>query len=380
MTLPIVLDSAGAAIAAVAFCSTTIQACLTFDPSDGPDADSLPDSITGLPAGYEVSVTFNVADTGGEIDISLYDPTAPINALADGTLLSVTFGASACNGGTGASAASFVNFAASPAPSFGDDQGQDMAGTTSGASLTLVFNQAPSDILLSAAAVAENQAPPVTVGTLSAVDANSGDTHTFSLVSGTGDADNASFAIAGNELRTAAAFNFEAQASYSVRVRATDGQGGIFEKPFTISVTDANEPITALALSYSSVDENVATGMAVGGFTPSDPDTADAHSYALVDSVTYPDNAAFAIVGNELRTAAALTSRASQATPSACRSATTPTASRDGAQHLGRDLCHCGQRRQRGAQRRDACHRHGRRERGHRHGRGYAGNQRPRRR
>ena len=38
-----------------------------------------------------------------------------------------------------------------------------------------------------------------------------------------GDTDNASFAIVGDELRTAAVFDFETKDTYSVRVETTDG-------------------------------------------------------------------------------------------------------------------------------------------------------------
>ena len=68
----------------------------------------------------------------------------------------------------------------------------------------------------------ENQPVATNVGNLSAADPDAGDTHTFSLVMGTGDADNGSFQIVGNVLKTNAVFNYEADNSYSIRVRATD--------------------------------------------------------------------------------------------------------------------------------------------------------------
>ena len=60
------------------------------------------------------------------------------------------------------------------------------------------------------------------VGTLSAVDPDAGDTHTFALVTGTGGSDNASFSISGSSLRTAAVLDHEATPTSSIRVRATD--------------------------------------------------------------------------------------------------------------------------------------------------------------
>ena len=49
------------------------------------------------------------------------------------------------------------------------------------------------------------------MGTLDAADEDAGDTHTFALVNGAGDADNGAFTIVGDELRTAAVFDFEVE-------------------------------------------------------------------------------------------------------------------------------------------------------------------------
>jgi gliding motility-associated-like protein len=114
-------------------------------------------------------------------------------------------------------------------------------GGSTTATISLVFNTAPTAIALAPTAVAENAASGTTVGTLSATDADTGDTFTFALVSGTGSTDNASFTIDGTSLKTAAVFDFETKASYSVRVRVTDAGGLSFERQLTITVTDVNE-------------------------------------------------------------------------------------------------------------------------------------------
>ena len=124
-------------------------------------------------------------------------------------------------------------------------------------------NEAPTDLALSNATVAENQPVGTAVGTFSTTDPDSGNTFTYGLVSGTGDTDNGAFAISGDQLRTAASFNYEAKNSYSIRVRSTD-QGGLFtEKVFTIAVTDVNEaPTAALAspMDQGPADLNPAAG------------------------------------------------------------------------------------------------------------------------
>ena len=91
---------------------------------------------------------------------------------------------------------------------------------------------------------------------MTTTDPDAGDTFTYTLVAGAGDTDNASFGIVGGQLVTAAVFDFETKASYSVRVRTTDGGGLTFEKAFVITVNDVNEAPTDVALSSSSVDEN----------------------------------------------------------------------------------------------------------------------------
>ena len=105
-------------------------------------------------------------------------------------------------------------------------------------------NSAPTDITLSANTIAENNAVIAIIGNLSTTDADTSDTHTYSLVAGTGDTDNSSFNISDTSLRASAAFDFETKSSYSIRVRTTDSGGATFEKPFTITVTDVVEGST----------------------------------------------------------------------------------------------------------------------------------------
>ena len=115
---------------------------------------------------------------------------------------------------------------------------QDASGNRTVSTVTIqVESGYPTDISLSSSSVPENQPVGTVVGMFSASDPDVGDTHTFALVSGAGSTDNASFTIAGSALETAAVFNYETKASYSIRVRATDQIGLGVEKPFTITVT-----------------------------------------------------------------------------------------------------------------------------------------------
>jgi VCBS repeat-containing protein len=111
--------------------------------------------------------------------------------------------------------------------------------------ITITVNnvdRAPTDVALSNASVDENQPGGTLVGTLSVTDPDAGDTFGYSLVAGEGDADNAAFAIAGDQLETAASFDYEARNSYTVRVRTTDAGGLTYDETFTIVVTDTPLP------------------------------------------------------------------------------------------------------------------------------------------
>lgn len=114
-------------------------------------------------------------------------------------------------------------------------------GLGSMAGILIDGTASPTDISLSASAVNENVAANSTIGILSTTDTDAGDTFTYSLVSGTGDTDNASFNISGSNLRITASPDFETKNSYSIRVRTTDQAAHTFEKVFTITINDQNE-------------------------------------------------------------------------------------------------------------------------------------------
>lgn len=137
----------------------------------------------------------------------------------------------------------FFDITANPGDSFTIALWQD-DGSNSVAALSLVtfdVSQEPTDISLSANSIAENNLVNAVVGSLSTIDQDSSDAHSYSLVAGAGDSDNASFNINGNSLRANGTFDYESKNSYSVRVLSTDLGGNTFEKVFVVSVTDVNE-------------------------------------------------------------------------------------------------------------------------------------------
>lgn len=107
-------------------------------------------------------------------------------------------------------------------------------------------NDAPTALTLSNARINENQPAGATVGTLSSVDSDAGDSHTYTLVEGGGSDDNAAFRIEGSTLKTNAVLDFETKPIYSLRVRSTDRAGASFERILTVELTNLPTPPDAI--------------------------------------------------------------------------------------------------------------------------------------
>ena len=162
-------------------------------------------------------------------------------------------------------------------------------------------NDVPTDITLSANELTENRLSRTLIGNLTTTDQDVANTFTYSMVSGAGDADNASFILIGNELRSNKNFNYEAKKTYTVRIQSNDGNGGSTEKAFTIIIVDSNDAPTNIVLSTNIVAENMAIGSKVCDLSTIDQDTTDSFLYSFAN-VTGNNNSNFLIIGNELRT------------------------------------------------------------------------------
>ena len=104
-------------------------------------------------------------------------------------------------------------------------------------------NDLPSDLNASGnLSVLENESVGTQVGVFSATDADSNATHTFTLYDSNASTANSHFTMESNgTLLTASEFDHETNASFLIRVRVTDDQGGILDREFTVSVMDENE-------------------------------------------------------------------------------------------------------------------------------------------
>ncbi|MEW6274436.1 MAG: cadherin-like beta sandwich domain-containing protein [Bacillota bacterium] len=168
------------------------------------------------------------------------------------------------------------------------------------------FTSNPTALALDTAAVAENSPVGTIVGTFGSEPAGS---YTYTLVSGAGSADNASFTIAGDKLKLAAVPDFETKNTYQIRVRTTPAvpepplPPPFFEQTFTITVTDANDTPGGISLSKDYVADNAAAGTTVGTLTTTDQDAGDTFTYSLAAGAGDTDNASFAIDGDQLKLA-----------------------------------------------------------------------------
>ena len=163
-------------------------------------------------------------------------------------------------------------------------------------------NDPPTAVVLSNSTVPENSPIGTLVGSFASTDADDGDTHTYSFVTGAGDADNTLFAIVGNELITRNIFNFESRSTYSIRIQTQDAGGLIFERLFPISITNVNESPTSVRISRRSIAENSPIGTVLGTLSTTDTDTLTDTEfvYSLVSGTGDSNNPLFTISGNQV--------------------------------------------------------------------------------
>ena len=157
-------------------------------------------------------------------------------------------------------------------------------------------NEQPTALSLSGLTIAENSATGTQVGTFSTTDVDAGDSHTYELVSG--GADNASFEIDGNALKTKAVFDYEADSVYNIKVSSKDAGNLTVAQDFTIKVTDVTVKATNILLSTDSIFEGNALGDSVG-LLSSTPAPESKRTYTLVAG--FGDNSSFTISSDTLK-------------------------------------------------------------------------------
>ncbi|HZG13946.1 MAG TPA: Ig-like domain-containing protein [Candidatus Bathyarchaeia archaeon] len=155
------------------------------------------------------------------------------------------------------------------------------------ARLEIVYNlnSPPTDILLSPTNIPENSPAGTTVGTLTTIDTDSGDSPTFTIIAG----DMSSFTISsGNQLKTTQEFDYEAKNNYNLTIEAIDSGGNSFSKPFAISVTNQNEA-PAGSLIINSGDVATASSAVTLTIAAADPESDSIQMRFSNDATTWDE-------------------------------------------------------------------------------------------
>ncbi len=162
------------------------------------------------------------------------------------------------------------------------------------------INEVSTAINVPVTVIAENQDVGSIISSFTTTDPDTGDIHTYSLVSGEGDVDNNSFDIVDGKLVTKVSFDFEQRSSYSIRLQSMDAGGLSIQQVFTIHISDTNDQPTLVSASTLTIEENESIGTVVGEFTTVDQDFRDTHTYSLVSGEGDTDNSAFVFDGSKL--------------------------------------------------------------------------------
>ncbi len=161
------------------------------------------------------------------------------------------------------------------------------------------FNAPPTDISLSSLSIDENSVSPEIVGMLSTTDINLADVHQYTLLSG---GDEFAVNLDALMLRPDVDLDFETKSSYDIRLKTDDGNGGVFEKDFVISINDINEVPTDMLLSNQILTESDDLDQFLGVLSTIDQDNNEVFSYALVDGAGDDHNEFFRLETDEIYT------------------------------------------------------------------------------
>ncbi len=166
----------------------------------------------------------------------------------------------------------------------------DLAGnatSTPAAYTWTVDTTSPTDLNLSSLNVPENRPASTVVGTLTPSAPSGGQSFSYALVPDPGSADNGSFRLVGNEVRTVAVFNAASQSSYAPRVRVQNGLNQSLEKAFTITVL--SNPLPVKLTGFTAAQQGRAVGLRWA--------TASEKNSARFEVERSPDGRAFRKIG-----------------------------------------------------------------------------------
>ena len=158
-------------------------------------------------------------------------------------------------------------------------------------SFTISIESPPTGITLSQSIIPDE----TTSGTIISEISSDGAPVDFQLVAGSGDQDNGSFSINGNNLVINKNVDFAIKDSYSVRIRASNNVG-VYTKKFTLNVAGSDIAPTSISLSESSFPDGTASGSVIGVISSN----GNPVNFQLVAGNGDQDNGSFSINGSNL--------------------------------------------------------------------------------
>lgn len=145
ITVPIRFQSGEQEVAGIGLSLDFDQACLAFDDADE-NGSGVPDAITfDVSPQFFPSVSFDLNDADGEIDLIIADYSPPLASLGDSEqLIRVRFTA-VCQPVNATGDVTRIEFSSEPAVSFSSPNGQPVRGSATGASLLILPQPAQPD-------------------------------------------------------------------------------------------------------------------------------------------------------------------------------------------------------------------------------------------
>ena len=118
------------------------------------------------------------------------------------------------------------------------------------ASITILdINETPTNIELSNSSIDEMKSVGTLIGTLSTTDPEGGSVFNYTLTTGSY-ADNNYFLVAGNQLQSNAAFDYETRNQYEIEVRSQDSGGLSTTRVLIVRINNVNQPAVTAQPRY----------------------------------------------------------------------------------------------------------------------------------
>ena len=227
-------------------------------------------------------------DGSSNLDNRTSDTTPTFAYTAEaGALVEIDFGDGngyqAAAAGTGAvQTATLADAYATEGPKIVQLRATDLAGNQSTKALGVIINKKPTNITINNSTIAENSAAGVVIGALAVLDPTPGDSHTLSLVSNP----DGLFALDGNTLVVGpnADLDFEAGATRTIDVKATDSIGGEIVVSIDVTLTDMIDVIGG-----TTADDVLAVSAAAEAITLGDGDDTVATVLSNFDDDVFMD-------------------------------------------------------------------------------------------